>query len=181
VSASHWLGLDLGTSSVKALLVSDTGVVAGRAHVRYPSAYGPRGEAEQDPQDYLEAARRAIWECGAADTAVAGVGLAGQTPTLVLVDGAGVALRPALTWQDHRAETEARLLADELGPAETLVGTSLPWTAAYAPAKLLWLARNEPATVARARWVLQPKDFLGLRLTGSALSDPWSSKGLCNV
>ena len=49
------------------------------------------------------------------------------------------------------------------------------------PAKLLWLARHEPATLARTRWLLQPKDLLGLQLTGSPTSDPWSSKGLCRV
>jgi len=90
-------------------------------------------------------------------------------------------VRPALTWQDHRAESQARVLADEFGSPERLFGTSLPWAAAYAPAKLLWLAEHEPRSVERTRWVLQPKDFVGLRLTGSPLSDPWSSKGLCNV
>ncbi len=177
----HWLGLDFGTSSVKALLVGPTGAVRARASSSYPSQVGLHGEVEQDPSAYLDAARRTIAACGTAEVELSGIGLAGQTPTLVLVGADGEAVRPALTWQDHRAESEARLLEDELGPAEPLFGTSLPWAAAYAPAKLLWLAENEPRSVARTRWVLQPKDFVGLNLTGSALSDPWSSKGLCNV
>lgn len=145
----------------------------------YKTTYGASGEAEQDPAGYLEAARRAIADCGGPPPS--GIGLAGQTPTLVLVGPDAEPVRPALTWQDHRAHAEAKVLAEDLGAAEPWFGTNLPWTAAYPPAKLLWLARNEPDTVLRTRWALQPKDFVGLRLTGSPLSDPWSSKGLCNV
>jgi xylulokinase len=181
MSGGCWLGLDFGTSSVKALLVRDDGSVDGRASVAYPTTAGAGGIAEQDPDDYLGAARRAIRECGASTPALRGVGLAGQTPTIVLVDDNGDAVRPALTWQDHRADAEARRLEQELGGAETLFGTRLPWTAAYPPAKLLWLAGHEPETVARTRFVLQPKDYVGLQLTGSPLSDPWSSKGLRHV
>ena len=176
-----WLGLDFGTSSVKALLVRGDGSVAGRSSAVYPTSYAPGGVAEQEARDYLRAAGEAITACGARDLPIEGVGLAGQTPTLVLVDAHGEPVRPALTWQDHRADDEARLLENELGDPEPLFGTRLPWTAAYAPAKLLWLSRHEPETVARTRFVLQPKDYVGLRLTGSPLSDPWSSKGLCNV
>ena len=181
MAAEYWLGLDFGTSSLKALLVSSTGLVKARSSVSYPSELGTHGEAEQDPLAYLEAGRRAIAACGVAEVELQGIGLAGQTPTLVLVGAEGDPIRPALTWQDHRAESQARLLADEFGSPERLFGTILPWAAAYAPAKLLWLAENEPRSVARTRWVLQPKDFVGMSLTGSPLSDPWSSKGLCNV
>jgi xylulokinase len=176
-----WLGLDFGTSSVKALLVGDDGTVVGRASVAYSTTLGPGGAAEQDPAGYLAAARDAIRASGAAAAELRGVGLAGQTPTLVLVGEDGEAVRPALTWQDHRASSEARLLEYELGGADELFGTRVPWTAAYPPAKLLWLAAHEPQTVARTRFVLQPKDYVGLQLTGSPLSDPWSSKGLRHV
>jgi xylulokinase len=181
MSGGCWLGLDFGTSSVKALLVREDGSVDGRASVGYPTVTGAGGVAEQDPGDYLGAAREAIRASGASTAALRGVGLAGQTPTIVLVDEDGDAVRPALTWQDHRADAEARLLEQEFGAAEALFGTRLPWTAAYPPAKLLWLAEHEPETVARTRFVLQPKDYVGLQLTGSPLSDPWSSKGLRHV
>src|SRR5262245_4386324 len=154
MSGGCWLGLDFGTSSVKALLVRDDGSVHGRASVAYPTTAGEGGVAEQDPGDYLGATREAIRASGASTAALRGVGLAGQTPTIVLVDEGGDALRPALTWQDHRADAEARLLETELGGAETLFGTRLPWTAAYPPAKLLWLAEHEPETAARTRFVL---------------------------
>src|SRR5262249_21781011 len=73
------------------------------------------------------------------------------------------------------------LLQEELAAAEALFGTRLPWTAAYPPAKLLWLSEHEPDAVARTAYLLQPKDFVGFRLTGSPASDPWSSKGLVHV
>jgi xylulokinase len=176
-----WLGLDFGTSSVKALLVAEDGVVAGRGSSGYPTVAGPGGASEQDPRDWLAAARAAIAMSGAAGEQVLGVGLAGQTPTLVLVDAAGEAVRPALTWQDHRADAEASLLQEELGETEAAFGTRLPWTAAYPPAKLLWLSKHEPDAVARTAYALQPKDFIGFRVTGSPASDPWSSKGLVHV
>src|SRR5579859_2360978 len=102
MSAGYWLGLDLGTSSLKALLVSSSGEVSARASVSYASELGPHGEAEQDPLAYLDAARRAIAACAATEVELNGVGLAGQTPTLVLVDAEAEPVRPALTWQDHR-------------------------------------------------------------------------------
>jgi xylulokinase len=181
VTVRRWLGLDIGTSSTKALLVDDRGAVLGRGHAAYPTTAGPGGRAEQSPDDYLAAVRQAVAGCGAAGQPLAGIGLAGQTPTLVLVDEDARPVRAALTWQDVRAAGEAAELAEALGPSERLFGTELPWAPTYIPAKLLWLARNEPETVARTRWALQPKDLVGLQLTGSPLSDPWSSKGLVDV
>jgi xylulokinase len=181
VTPRRWLGLDIGTSSTKAVLVDDDGRVLARGHAPYGTDYAPGGRAEQRPEDYLDAVRRVVRECGVAGSPLAGIGLVGQTPTLVLVDEAGAAVRPALTWQDTRASEQARELADAFGPSERLFGTELPWAATYPPAKLLWLAQHEPAVVHATRWALQPKDYVGLHLSGSPASDTWSSKGLCNV
>jgi xylulokinase len=181
VTRHHWLGLDIGTSSAKALLVDDDGAVVGRGDAAYGTALTPGGGAEQDPADYLDGARRAIAACGGTGRSLAGIGLVGQTPTLVLAGADGVAVRPALTWQDSRASAEAAELAAELGASEPLFGTDLPWAPAYPPAKLLWLARHESSAVSAARVALQPKDYVGLHLTGSAVSDPWSSKGLVHL
>jgi xylulokinase len=181
VKPRGWLGLDIGTSSTKAMLVDDAGRVLGRGHATYDTSFAPNGCAEQRPYDYLDAVRRAIEQCGAGGSPLAGIGLVGQTPTLVLVAEDGAPVRPAMTWQDTRASEQARELGDELGSSERLFGTELPWAPTYPPAKLLWLARYEPAVLDATRWALQPKDFVGLHLTGSPLSDPWSSKGVCNV
>jgi len=176
-----WLGLDIGTSSVKAVLVADDGEVLGRGSAPCATHRPAAGFAEQDPQDYLVAAAAASQQCGIDTRPPDGVGLVGQTPTLILVDRGGTPVRPAMTWQDQRATREARDLADKLGDPFLTVGTSLPWNATALPAKLLWLARHEAISLQPAALALQPKDFIGMALTGDPSSDPWSSKGLCHV
>ena len=182
VTPHHWLGIDIGTSSAKALLVDDRGAVVGPRERRLRDGVrAPAAASSSAPRTTSRARARAIAACGAAGRPIAGIGVVGQTPTLVLVDEDGRAVRPAMTWQDTRAGDEAAELAAELGPSEPLFGTELPWAPAYPPAKLLWLARHEPRRSPRRAGPLQPKDYVGLHLTGSPVSDPWSSKGITHV
>jgi xylulokinase len=176
-----WIGLDFGTSATKAVLVDSTGVVRARGSAPMATTRASGSIAEQDADDYLRSARAAIEALGSLDGDLLGIGLSGHTPSVVVVDASGRPLRPVLTWQDTRAEREAAELAIELGDPVPLVGTSLPWAASACPAKLRWLAEHEPWIIDETQWVLQPKDYVGLVLTGSAVSDPWSSKGLCHV
>jgi xylulokinase len=178
-----YLGVDVGTSATRVSLVRPGGH-ALVASAGYRTVRAGPGRVEQDPAAWsraLAAALRRLIAHGADLREVTAVGLCGQTPTLVPVDAAGRPVRAALTWQDTRATAEAAELADRFGDPEPLIGTALPWSAANLPAKLAWLARHEPDTVRRTRWLLQPKDLVGLWLTGSAASDPWSSKGICRV
>ncbi|GGL99499.1 xylulokinase [Nakamurella endophytica] len=183
---SRYVGIDVGTSSVKAVLVDARGTTVSAGRAEYPTlAPGPR-LAEQDPEQWLDALARAVADLGplrsgtGADD-VAGIGVAGHTPTLVLADGDRRPTRSALTWQDSRAVDEAAELEQSLGVPEPVVGGTLPWSPAYLPAKLWWVARHDPDALARARWLLQPKDFVGYALTGVAATDVWSSKGLCRI
>lgn len=177
-----WLGLDVGTSSVKAILVDETGRVVARGS----ADYGSRGSGrhhEQDARDYLDAARRALQDCAgdlSPDT-IAGIGVVGHTPSLVLVDAGGAPVHPVLTWRDARADTEAAALAEEFGPSEDLLGVANLWAPSHLPAKLLRVARAAPDAVAAAAWVLTPKDYVGFQLTGVAGTDPWSMKGLWSI
>ena len=179
----RYLGVDVGTSATKVSLVTEDTILTASAG--YPTRYGSAGEAEQDPAAWSQALATAlaalVAQRGADLGSVTAIGLCGQTPTLVAVDAVGQPVRPALTWQDTRASAEAAELADRFGDPEPLIGTALPWSAANMPAKLLWLARHEPSTVRRTRWLLQPKDLAGLELTGCPASDPWSTKGICRV
>ena len=177
-----YLGIDVGTSATRVVLMDDEGAIIATASRSYDTFHGPGASVEQDPAAWTRALRDAL--ASLHDLALPApdvIGLCGQTPTLVLVDDSGVPTRNALTWQDGRASSEARELEERFGDPTALVGTELPWSASNMPAKLLWLSRNEPSLCSRTRAVLQPKDFIGLALTGQRLSDPWSSKGLCRV
>lgn len=177
----EYLGIDVGTSALRASLIGADGAVVAKAAAPYDTAAGDQGVREQDPEAWSGALARVLAQLPLSAASPAAVGLCGQTPTLVLVDADGRPVRPAMTWQDTRARLEAQELAERLGDPVRLVGTNLPWSAANMPAKLLWLARHEPGSCARTRWLFQPKDYVTFALTGRAGSDPWSSKGICEV
>lgn len=175
------LGLDFGTSSVKAIFIDDAGEILKRVEIKISTVSTSVSHAEQNAEDYLEAVVEISKNNSDLISKVIAIGLSGHTPSVVCVDSAGNALRPVMTWQDNRATKEAEDLLAKYGNPIEIIGTSLPWAASACPAKLFWLARHEPEIVKKTRWVLQPKDFVGMHLTGKAISDPWSSKGICNV
>lgn len=165
------LGLDLGTGSVKALLLAEDGTVIGEGSAPYAVRSPRPGWAESRPEEWWEAVvsatRSAVGGRGAGVTAV---GLSGQMHGVVLSDGEGRPLRPAVLWADSRSGGE---LATYRGlDRETRRGLANPPAVGMAGPSLLWLRRNEPDVYGSARWGLQPKDWLRLRLTGVAASEP---------
>ena len=156
-----FLGIDLGSSDVRAGLVTVDGRLLGLARARYETAVDPeRGTAEQDAETWWTGLVRCVRELVAsAPVEVAGISVAGHGPTLVAVDAEGLPVRPAITWLDSRASRER----DELADATDLRG----WALGIAPAAL-WLDRHDPRSVARARWYLNSWEALTLRLTGVA-------------
>lgn len=175
------VGLDVGTSSVKALFITSDGVVINRIESKITTQYRAGNIAEQDADEYWRAVLEIFDRAGSIRDEIVSIGLSGQTPSVVCINELGNPTYPVLIWQDARATKEAAELDAHFGNPVPVIGTSLPWSASACAAKLFWLARNEPEAVAKTRWVLQPKDFVGFKLTGTAISDPWSSKGLCNV
>lgn len=171
------LGIDLGTASVKALLLDAGGRVRGRASRAYAVAAPRPGWAETDPEAWWRATQAAVRAClaaaGAARDAgprVAAVGLSGQMHGAVLTRRDGTAVRPAVLWADTRSR-EA-LAAYRALPAETLRRLANPITAGMAGPTLVWLLRHEAGACRETRWALQPKDWLRLRLTGEAAAEP---------
>ncbi|WP_300614278.1 FGGY family carbohydrate kinase [Trebonia sp.] len=185
-----FLGIDLGTSQLKALLTSPGapgargtpgGHVLGRGRAQYPVTVPAAGQAETGPADWWRAAAGAVREAlaaaaaGGARAEVAGIAVAGQMHGVVLTDRAGVPLRPAILWLDRRAAAEAAAYR-ELPARLTRPLGNQPSPGMAGPI-LRWLTRHEPATVRDARWALQPKDWLRLRLTGAAATDPTDASG----
>jgi xylulokinase len=176
--AALWVGLDVGTSGVKAIAVDGKGAVVARGEANYP-IQGQGAIAEQDPLDYFNATVAAIGQLGAIE--IAGIGICGQTPTLVLVDSESTPVTPAITWRDSRATAESEELKARFGRSLDQFGVDNVFEPSQLPAKLFWLSRNKPEALKKARWALLPKDYIALLLTSVAVSDPWSCKGLVSL
>jgi xylulokinase len=165
------LGIDLGTGSVKVLLMREDGTAAGEGSAPYPVRSPRSGWAESSPDDWwaavLEATAAAMGRRGPEVTAL---GLSGQMHGVVLADERGLPLRPAILWADTRSGDE---LAAYRGLDEDLRRRlANPPAVGMAGPSLLWLRGNEPEEYASARWALQPKDWLRMRLTGEAAAEP---------
>ncbi|HEY1822900.1 MAG TPA: FGGY family carbohydrate kinase [Trebonia sp.] len=171
------LGIDLGTSGVKALVADVNGGVLGRGTAGYPVRVPGVGQAEASPEDWWLATRTAVREALAeADgVTVTALAVAGQMHGVVLVDDRGAPLRPAILWLDQRAAAETATYA-ELPCDYTAVLGNRPSPGMAGPL-LCWLMTHEPCTVRASWWVLQPKDWLRLRLTGKAATDPTDASG----
>lgn len=176
------LGIDLGTTSVKAAVYRDDGTRVAGATRRHATRRPAPGWAEQDPEDWWDGLSGVVAELDAAEAlrGLDGVGVCSQVNTHAITDAAGAALHPAITWQDRRcAEVAAGLTARLDAATRAAVRGGLGTVDASHPAaRAAWLAAHAPEARARARWLLAPKDQLLLRLTGAAGADPISSIGL---
>jgi xylulokinase len=165
-----FLGVDIGTSSVKAVLVDQAGAVADQATAALPISRPQLGWSEQDPADWWAGASSAVSQLDPKKRRAArGVGLSGQMHGATLLDASDRALRPAILWNDGRSEAEcAELEAAE--PRSRAITGNIAMPGFTAP-KLLWVKKHEPDAFAAVRTVLLPKDYVRLRMTGEKASD----------
>ncbi|MBK1696411.1 xylulokinase [Rhodovibrio salinarum] len=174
-----YLGIDLGTSALKAVLVDVEGRVCGQAS-RPLEVSRPRPLwSEQDPEAWWQACQGAIADLQArhpeALAAVRGIGLSGQMHGAVLLDARGQPLRPAILWNDGRSGPQCAELERREPEARTITGNLA--MAGFTAPKLLWVAEHEPELFAQVVHVLLPKDYLRYRMTGELVSDPSDSAG----
>lgn len=174
-----YLGIDLGTSEVKLLLLDDGGQVVCHAGAPLEVSRPQPLWSEQDPQDWWQATGHAVARLrqshGATFARVRAIGLSGQMHGAVLLDAQDRVLRPAMLWNDGRSHAEC----DELtarAPMLHAVAGNLAMPGFTAP-KLLWVKRHEPDVFAQLRTVLLPKDHLRLMLSGEKVSDPSDAAG----
>lgn len=175
-----FLGLDVGTSAVKAILVSAAGTVEATASAPLSLATPLPGWAEQVPEQWWSASCDAIrGVLGQRPTArVGSVGISGQMHSSVFLDRTGTVIRPALLWCDGRTSHECREIVERAGGEDRLrAWVSNPALEGFTLPKVLWLRNHEPAAFARLTTVLLAKDFVRLRLTDSLATEPSDASG----
>jgi len=180
VAADLFLGLDVGTSSVKSILISVDGGVAAVATAPLSLDTPRPGWAEQDPEAWWDASRtviRAVVD-QRPNARVAAVGVSGQMHSSVFLDKRGAVIRPALLCCDGRTTAECREIETRAG-GETQLRNWVcnPALEGFTLPKVLWLRNHEPAAFARLATVLLAKDFVRLRLTGSIATEPSDASG----
>lgn len=170
------IGLDLGTSGLKAVAVDAGGVVVGRARASYPTARPEPDAAEQDPADWLRAADTALAELAerVEPARWAAIGLSAMLPTLVSLDASGAPIGPAITWEDGRAEEDGERIASRVGPAALYRTTGQRFDGRYLLAMHARRLREGLPVEATAAGA---KDYLFRELTGDLLTDPSTAAG----
>ena len=173
-----YLGLDLGTSGVKALLIDAGQTVIGSGHASLDVSRPHPGWSEQNPADWVRACETAIAELKSAHpkelAAVKGIGLSGHMHGATLLDAGDQVLRPCILWNDTRSHAEAATL--DADPRFRKLTGNIVFPGFTAP-KLAWVKNNEPAVFAKVAKVLLPKDFLRFWLTGEHMSEMSDSAG----
>jgi xylulokinase len=168
------VGLDVGTTGVKAVAIADDGEVVARAERGYPLATPQPGWCEQDPEDWWNASQAALADLGVEPRAV---GLSGQMHGLVALDEHDRVLRPAILWNDQRTGAECEEIEATIGLDRLIELTGNRALTGFTAPKLLWLRRHEPETFAQIRHVLLPKDYVRLRMTGEHAIDVADASG----
>jgi xylulokinase len=168
------VGLDVGTTGVKALAITPEGDVIASADEGYALSTPHPGWAEQDPEDWWRASEAALARLGVEPEHV---GLSGQMHGLVCLDERGGVLRPAILWNDQRTAAECAEIEERVG-LERLIGlTGNRALTGFTAPKLLWLRRHEPEVYARIDRIVLPKDYVRLRLTGKWAIDAADASG----
>lgn len=171
----YTMGIDLGTSSVKAALLDRSGRLAGAVGKKYGISIPVIGWAEQDPEDWWSAAKAAIGELmqttDISKEQINGIGFSGQMHGMAALDQEGRPVCPAIIWMDQRAGQEGeeiQRIAAEKGLDKKLMNRPIPGTMICS---LLWLKRHRAAQFEAIRWVISPKDYLRFRLSGEIYTD----------
>ena len=166
---------DLGTTGNKASLHDNSGRLLAAATVGYPTRYAVDTTSEQEPHDWwravVAATRELLANTGTSAEAVEGICVSGQMMGLVLLDAAGVPVRPAMIWSDQRASVEAATLADAFGEAAAYRITGNRIAAPYTLPKLMWVRDHDPQAFECATRLCMAKDYVNLRLTGRLATD----------
>ena len=175
-----YIGIDLGTSGAKFLLVAADGTILAENTQTYPVSYPQSGWSEQNPEDWFAATLRGLKEllAGQDKSLVKGISFGGQMHGLVALDREDNVIRPAILWNDGRTEEETRYLNEAVGKDKLSAWTGNIAFAGFTAPKLLWLKKHEPENFARISKIMLPKDYLAYKLSGAFSTELSDASGM---
>ena len=175
-----YIGIDLGTSATKLLLMDEDGAIRNIVSKEYPIEFPHPGWSQQSPEDWWEAVLAGVPELleGQDASQVAGIGCGGQMHGLVVLDAEDRVIRPCILWNDGRTEEQVRYLNEEVGRDRLSAWTANIAFAGFTAPKLLWMREHEPELFARIDKIMLPKDYVNYRLTGAHCTDFSDASGM---
>ena len=175
-----YIGVDLGTSAVKLLLMNEDGKIENIASREYPLYFPNPGWSEQNPQDWFDQSMEGIQEllAGYPKEEVAGISFGGQMHGLVVLDEQDQVIRPAILWNDGRTSKETEYLNQVIGKERLSEYTANIAFAGFTAPKILWMKEHEPENFGKIRKIMLPKDYLAYRLSGSFCTDVSDASGM---
>ena len=175
-----YIGMDLGTSGLKMLLVTADGTILAENTQTYPVSYPNPGWSEQNPEDWFAAALRGLEQllAGQDKSKVRGISFGGQMHGLVALDGSDNVIRPAILWNDGRTEEETQYLNEVIGKEKLSAWTGNIAFAGFTAPKLLWMKKHEIENFAKIAKIMLPKDYLVYRLSGAFSTDFSDASGM---
>ena len=176
----YYIGVDLGTSAVKLLLMEDSGKIEKIVSREYPLYFPHPGWSEQNPEDWMKEAMAGIKELTSEidRSQVAGIGCGGQMHGLVTLDEEDHVIRPAILWNDGRTGAETEYLNTVIGKDKLSQYTANIAFAGFTAPKILWMKKNEPENFAKVKKIMLPKDYLAYCMTGSFCTDLSDASGM---
>ena len=177
----YLIGIDIGTTAAKTLVVSEAGDVCASASVEHPLHAPHPNWSEQNPEDWWRATeqsiRAALAQANISPRELKGLGLTGQMHGLVLLDKDGAVLRPAILWNDQRTGAECEWITQRLGFARLMELVCNPALPGFTAPKIIWVREHEPEIYAQVAHVLLPKDYIRYRLTGEFATEVSDASG----
>ena len=176
----YYIGIDLGTSAVKLLLMQGDGQIANIVSREYPIAFPHPGWSEQNPADWWDAVCAGIPELlnGFDASQVAGIGAGGQMHGLVVLDAQDKVIRPCILWNDGRTQKQVEYLNNVIGKENLSKYTANIAFAGFTAPKLLWMRDTEPENFTKISKIMLPKDYINYKLTGVHCTDYSDASGM---
>jgi xylulokinase len=175
---NYYIGLDVGTSGLKGLLVDGNGNIIREESATYPVSYPKDGWSEQNPDDWLKGAEKVLAKLSSGiERDVAGLSFGGQMHGLVMLDKDDRVIRPAILWNDGRTAKQTEYLNDTFGKEKLSAFTANIAFAGFTAPKILWVKENEPQNFARIAKIMLPKDYLAYKFSGVFSTDYSDASG----